>query len=121
MKHERSDLYAVLGVPPTATQTEVSHAYRALLLEHHPDTRVRATEEPATDSDETLRRVIAAYAVLRDATRRSEYDRASFQHTRAETNPDQHETTDRHRNRQPPIVAGPVRWHRNPAPPSARS
>jgi len=119
MTHEPSDLYAVLGVLPTATQTEISHAYRALLRKHHPDTRTRMIDGLETDPDDALRQVIAAYAVLRDTTRRAEYDRASSRHTRAVPSPVQHASADHRPNRQPPIVVGPVRWHRNPGPPAA--
>ena len=38
------DAYAVLGVPPTATDDEVRRAYRKLALQHHPD-RVAALGE----------------------------------------------------------------------------
>ena len=31
------DYYAVLGVPPTATQKEITKAYRKLAREFHPD------------------------------------------------------------------------------------
>ena len=33
------DPYLVLGVSPTATQAEITHAYRTRLRAHHPDTR----------------------------------------------------------------------------------
>jgi len=36
MTTKRLDPYAVLGVPPSATQAEISHAFRALLRRHHP-------------------------------------------------------------------------------------
>ena len=118
MKNERSDLYAVLGVLPTATQTEISHAYRALLRKHHPDTRAGVIGTEA-DPDDALRQVIAAYAVLRDATRRAEYDRTSLPRIRPVASQVQQAPTDCRRNRQPPIVAGPVRWYPNPPHPPA--
>jgi DnaJ-class molecular chaperone len=105
----RPDLYAVLGVPPSATQAEISHAYRALLRRHHPDTRA-----PDDGSDAALQQVLAAYAVLHDPARRADYDRQ----TRARA-PDPrrggHQPAKGHGGYdQPPIVAGPVRWHRAP-------
>lgn len=115
MRHERSDLYAVLGVLPTATQTEISRAYRALVRKHHPDTRPRIA--PETDPDDALRQVIAAYAVLRDATRRAEYDRTSLRRAHRVTSQVQQAPADRRLIRQPSIVAGPVYWYRNPEQP----
>src|SRR4030095_13045867 len=43
MTTERPDLYAILGLAPSATQAEISHAYRSLLRQHHPDTRAPST------------------------------------------------------------------------------
>ena len=105
----RPDLYAVLGVPPTAAQVQISRAYRALLRRHHPDTRVASDEADRAVSDATLQQVIAAYSVLHDPVRRADYDR---QNAAAHPQP-QRRLHDRPL-RRPPIVAGPVRWHPTP-------
>ena len=68
------DPYLVLGVSPTATQAEITHAYRTRLRAHHPDTRHAPSPQTA---DEHLRQVLAAYALLRDPARRADYDRAT--------------------------------------------
>ena len=75
MTTERPDLYAILGVAPSATQAEISHAYRAMLRRHHPDTRDPADEAQSAMSDAALQQVLAAYTVLGDPTRRADYDR----------------------------------------------
>jgi curved DNA-binding protein CbpA len=68
------DPYAVLGVPATASQDQISHAYRRKLRALHPDARGVATPaDPAADDE--LRRIMAAYAVLRDSAHRG--DRSS--------------------------------------------
>lgn len=72
MSRENPDLYVVLGVSPTATQAEITHAYRTRLRTHHPDTRHTPCSQSA---DENLRQLLAAYAVLRDPARRADYDR----------------------------------------------
>ena len=118
MTTERPDLYAILGVPPSATQAQISHAYRALLRRHHPDTRATSDESDTPGSDTTLQQVIAAYTVLHDPARRAAYDRQARPrehpaHRRAHQPPNHSDTYD-----QPPIIAGPVRWHRAPHPPS---
>ncbi len=74
MVRENPDPYLVLGVSPTATQPEITHAYRDRLRAHHPDTR--HTPPPQT-ADDDLRQVLAAYALLRDPARRADYDRAT--------------------------------------------
>jgi DnaJ-class molecular chaperone len=112
MTTEQPDLYAVLGVAPSATQAEISHAYRALLRHHHPDTRVTADRSQSALSDSALREVIAAYAVLRDPSRRAEYDRQATRPTRPARQRLQPAQTRARTNDQPPIVAGPVRWLR---------
>ena len=74
MVRENPDPYLVLGVSPTATQAEITHAYRTRLRTHHPDTR----RPPASrTADDDLRQVLAAYALLRDPARRADYDRAT--------------------------------------------
>jgi len=76
MSRESDDPYAVLGLPPTATQHEITNAYRRQVRALHPD--VRATSQPALrQSDDHLRRVLAAYELLRDPERRARYDRAA--------------------------------------------
>lgn len=64
------DPYEVLGVPHTATSTEVNRAYRTLLRALHPDTHMSAGNL-ATPADATrLADVVAAYAELRVRDRR---------------------------------------------------
>jgi curved DNA-binding protein CbpA len=110
MTTEHDDLYAVLGVAPQATQAQIARAYRALLRRHHPDTRAIVEESHGTLSDTALQQVLAAYAVLRDPTRRADYDRTTSQ--RAHPARRQLEHQSRRRVDRQPIVAGPVYWQR---------
>ena len=105
MTTQRPDYYATLSIPRDATQAEISHAYRALLRRHHPDTRAQADDAQLGVSDGVLRDVLAAYAILRDPARRAAYDRACERRPRP-TQPREMKVSP-----QPPIVAGPVRWH----------
>ena len=129
MVREHPDPYLVLGVLPTATQAEITHAYRTRLRAHHPDTRHKPLSQTA---DDNLRQVLAAYALLRDPARRADYDRATVhaatplphnpygptpvEHPRA--GPVQIPVTYRTTNirttdvSSPPLRAGPVRRHR---------
>lgn len=101
--------YAVLGVSPTATQAEITHAYRHQLRTYHPDVRPGMSRSTA---DERLRQIIAAYALLRDPTRRADYDHISSV-AKADSRPITMTVTrtDTH-DEQVPLWAGPVRWHR---------
>lgn len=104
-----TDPYAVLGVSPTATQAEITRAYRRQLRTHHPDTR---SKKSTSGADERLRQILAAYALLRDPGRRADYDRVA-QKTDAEPGPIQIPVTrPKPTDDQPPLWAGPVRWHR---------
>src|SRR6185437_13045891 len=74
MASQNPDPYLVLGVSPTATQADITHAYRTRLRAHHPDTR---HTPPSQTADDDLRQLLAAYARLRDPARRAGYDRAT--------------------------------------------
>lgn len=71
LMNEHYDPYAVLGVTPTATPAEITHAFRAKLRSLHPDTRSAAV------GDAELREVLAAYGLLRDSDRRANFDRTA--------------------------------------------
>ncbi|MDI3314882.1 MAG: J domain-containing protein [Mycobacterium sp.] len=107
-----TDPYTVLGVSPTATQDEITRAYRRQLRTFHPDSR----RDPAnTGADEKLQEILAAYALLRDPCRRAEYDRSAHpvKHAGTPTGPVRIVVTRvQPRDDRPPLWAGPVRWHR---------
>jgi molecular chaperone DnaJ len=102
-----ADLYGILGVSPDASPAEISHAYRALVRRHHPDTRDMDSRPSSADVDATLREILAAYGVLRDPERRAAYDhgRATARHGATARQPTSGEAS---------LHAGPVRWHTTP-------
>jgi len=61
-----TDFYKVLGVPESATDKEITKAYRKLAKAHHPDAN--------PGSEERFKEISAAYDVLGDAAKRKEYD-----------------------------------------------
>ncbi len=63
------DYYAALGVSPTASQKDITTAYRRLARQFHPD--ANPNDESAEDR---FKEVSAAYDVVGDAERRAEYD-----------------------------------------------
>ena len=128
MVRENPDAYLVLGVSPTATQAEITHAYRNRLRAHHPDTRPTPSSQTA---DEHLRQLLAAYALLRDPARRADYERATALAATPPHRPQRPTPADRlpasraqipitYRSNNtraahvsaPPLRAGPVRRHR---------
>src|SRR5207253_5444035 len=63
------DLYGLLGVHPGASAEEIRLAYRQRAMLWHPD------RNSCADAEETFKLIRFAYDVLRDPSRRSDYDR----------------------------------------------
>lgn len=63
--------YEVLGVPRTASDAEIRRAYLRLARRHHPDVQA---SQPGGGSEETMRRINEAWAVLGSVERRRRYD-----------------------------------------------
>ena len=61
-----TDYYKVLAVTSSATDKEITRAYRKLAKAHHPDTN--------PGSEERFKAISVAYDVLGDAAKRKEYD-----------------------------------------------
>ncbi len=67
---DKRDYYEVLGVSRTATEVEITKAYRQLAKQYHPDRNVGDDE-----AKEKYAEVDEAYQVLNDPARRARYDR----------------------------------------------
>ncbi len=59
-----------MGVPPSASARDIQQAFRRLALEYHPD----VNRNP--EAEDRFQEINAAYQVLRDPVKRSEYDAA---------------------------------------------
>ena len=64
-----TDYYKVLGVPPSASDKEITKAYRKLARNLHPD-----ANPGDSGAEERFKEVSAAYDVLGDGERRAQYD-----------------------------------------------
>jgi len=64
------DLYALLGVSPTAPQNEIKAAYRKLALKFHPD-----HNQDMPEAEEKFKEINQAYEILGDPEKRAQYDR----------------------------------------------
>ncbi|PIQ78584.1 molecular chaperone DnaJ [Candidatus Peregrinibacteria bacterium CG11_big_fil_rev_8_21_14_0_20_46_8] len=71
------DLYKILGIERTASDSDIKRAYRKLAQKYHPD---RNTGDP--EAEKKFKEVNAAYEVLSDEKKRKAYDQfgsAAFQ------------------------------------------
>lgn len=66
----KRDYYEVLGVARTATEVEITKAYRKLAMQHHPDRNVGDAE-----AEVRFKEVTEAYEILREPAKREAYDR----------------------------------------------
>jgi curved DNA-binding protein CbpA len=109
----RSDPYAILGVTPSATQEQIRRAYRTLMRQNHPDTNPPRDSAQDAAANDRLQQIIAANAILGDPARRAEYDLATTRRPRS-TPPRAYPPVRLPGGspNDPPIQAGPVRWHR---------
>jgi molecular chaperone DnaJ len=67
---EKRCYYEVLGVARTATEIEITKAYRALAKQYHPDRNIGDDEAKVKYAE-----VDEAYAILNDAAKKARYDR----------------------------------------------
>ena len=63
------DYYQILGISPDANLKTIKSAYRKMARQYHPDTQTNQS------SDERMKQINEAYAVLSDAKKRAAYDR----------------------------------------------
>ena len=84
------DYYQILGVPKSASLTEIKVAYKKLALKYHPD---KNPDNPA--AEEHFKQVNAAYQTLSDPYKKASYDLlVSYSYHRSNTN---HTSTTYHR------------------------
>lgn len=63
-----NDFYEILGVPKTASDSDLKKAYRKLALQYHPD------KNKTTGSTDAFKIIGKAFSVLSDAQKRKQYD-----------------------------------------------
>ncbi len=66
---EQKDYYQILGLDKDTDQKQIKEAYRKLAFKYHPDRNKERSE-----SDEKMKLVNEAYAVLSDPEKKREYD-----------------------------------------------
>ncbi|QEK39581.1 molecular chaperone DnaJ [Candidatus Sneabacter namystus] len=64
------DYYSILGVSKTASKKDITEAYRKLARKHHPDVC-----SDKTAGKEKMKEINEAYEILKDDTKRAQYDR----------------------------------------------
>lgn len=69
-KNEGRDLYAILGIPPVASDEKIKAAYRSLVRLHHPD----ANPDRRAEAEAQIKLIIEAHGILGNAEKRAIYD-----------------------------------------------
>jgi DnaJ-class molecular chaperone len=114
MNRDPRGYYAALGVAPDATAAQIQRAFRALMRLNHPDVEISPGQGNVNDGEEA-RRVLEAYAVLRNPRSRAAYDPGAAGPGPGGAVPGGREISVRlHRSPQPLFRATPVRWERGP-------
>jgi curved DNA-binding protein CbpA len=121
------DLYLLLGVPPDASDEQVTRAYRRRMRAVHPDTRAAGA---AGDDRAQVAALQRAHRILRDPAQRERYDAARRARTcprepapQPAPQPDPVRIPVRRRSRpvrEPEIRVGPVRVEPLPPRPGSR-
>lgn len=68
---KKQDLYKTLNVPKSASQKDITKAYRKLALKHHPD---KVSESEREKSEKIFKEIGNAHDVLSDEEKRKSYD-----------------------------------------------
>jgi len=68
MTEARLDPYAILGVAPDASPTQIQQAYRRLAKRYHPDL------QPGSKTSRQMQRLNQAWAILSNPARRARHD-----------------------------------------------
>ena len=66
------DPYQVLGVPRSASDSEIKKAYRTLSRKYHPDANINNPHKD--EAEEKFKEANEAYEVLSDSTKKARYD-----------------------------------------------
>jgi DnaJ-class molecular chaperone len=69
MEEEMTDLYQVLGVSSSASQSDIKKAFRKLAKKNHPD-----LNQGKKDVEQRFKEINAAYEILSDPEKRKKYD-----------------------------------------------
>ena len=101
-----TDFYAILEVPPVASDEQIKASYRHLVRLHHPDANPSRREQ----AEELIKKIIEAYNVLGNPQKRANYD--SNLRLCAVDNAQTRHRSAQHRNQgEPESLMGRVRWN----------
>ncbi len=100
-----TDFYAILGVPPVASDEQIKAAYRHLVRMHHPD----ANPERREAAEVIIKKIIEAYHVLGNTQKRANYD-SNLRLYEVDNAQTRHHSA-QHRNQgEPASLMGRIRW-----------
>ena len=75
------DLYKILGIPSSASSSQIKSAFKKLAVKYHPD-----KNQGNTAAEDKFKEINTAYQILSDPIKKSEYDRRKQSGHQAHTN-----------------------------------
>ncbi len=100
-----TDFYAILEVPPVASDEQIKASYRHLVRLHHPDANPGRREA----AEVAIKRIIEAYSILGNPEKRANYD-CNLRLCAVDNAPTPYQAVQHRNHGEPTSLMGRVRW-----------
>ena len=70
-----NDLYTILGINKSSSESEIKKSYRKLALQYHPDRNKNKSEKEQKDAESKFKKISMAYDILSNKEKKDTYDK----------------------------------------------